>query len=224
MSRPVVLISRDLPADWLSALEFGRVDDGVPSGRWRPISSRAAWLLDRPGGRVVGVRLDDASGCDLTSDEFRPCWAPSGPRFDAPTLGLTDVNTGQLLLAAQTRFGDEPTLNRVYFNDAMQETGHDALTVWQLCLEAGDLMAHYGLGYTHYGLEDYHAAYRHLRFYASLAPTEPWAWCWLGKAAYALGEQREAVTAWRRALRLEGTGEGETEARGLLDALEWREA
>lgn len=49
-------------------------------------------------------------------------------------------------------------------------------------------MAHFALGYTLYELERYHEAYRHLRYYAQIAPAAPWNWCWFGKAAAAVGE------------------------------------
>jgi hypothetical protein len=44
--------------------------------------------------------------------------------------------------------------------------------MWERCLESGDVMAHFALGYTHYELSDFHEAYDHLRFYTRLAPAQ----------------------------------------------------
>ena len=43
---------------------------------------------------------------------------------------------------------------------------------WRLCLEAGGMEAHFGLGYTLLDLGRPHDAYRHLRFYTELTPSE----------------------------------------------------
>ena len=64
-------------------------------------------------------------------------------------------------------------------------------------------MAHFALGYTLYDLGRFHEAYRHLRYYAELAPAGSWNWCWYGKAAQAIGEIDEARAAYRRAIELE---------------------
>ncbi len=80
-------------------------------------------------------------------------------------------------------------------------------------------MAHFALGYTLYELGRFHEAYRHLRHYTEIAPFHSWNWCWLGKAAAALGEVDEARAAYRRALELEDEGYDETDARSLLDDL-----
>lgn len=222
MQRPTLYISHDTDSDWLSAIEFGRVDDGVAPARWRPVSQHAAWLLDAPRGREVGFRVVDVSKLDLAGDDFAEFWETDGPRFDAPTMGLVDVTAGEVLLAAWSTHEYSPTLNRFYFNEAMATTGLEALAKWQLCLETGDQMAHYGLGYTHYELGNHHVAYGHLRHYVTLAEAEPWAWCWLGKAAFAIGETDEAAKAWQRAVALELGGDGETEAQELLGELRRR--
>ena len=80
-------------------------------------------------------------------------------------------------------------------------------------------MAHFGLGYTLYDLGRPQEAYRHLRHYTEIAPCGSWNWCWLGKAAEALGETSEARTAYERALELEDEGGEETDAAELLGRL-----
>ena len=79
-------------------------------------------------------------------------------------------------------------------------------------------MAHFALGYTLYDLGRYHEAYRHLRYYAQIAPAHPWNWCWFGRAAAGIGELGEARSAYERAIEL-GDGEDETDATDLLGEL-----
>ena len=54
----------------------------------------------------------------------------------------------------------------------------------------------------------------------SSSPHASWNWCWLGKAASAIGERAEAEQAYRRALELTAEGDDETDAAELLAALE----
>jgi len=49
--------------DALIALEFGRVDDGQPGGRWQMVTGRFGYLMD--GDRAVGFRIDDEDLEDL---------------------------------------------------------------------------------------------------------------------------------------------------------------
>ncbi|MDP9439260.1 MAG: tetratricopeptide repeat protein, partial [Actinomycetota bacterium] len=96
---------------------------------------------------------------------------------------------------------------------AMRAEGEEAEGLWRYCLQSGDLMAHYALGYTLYELGRHREAYRHLRAYAELVPSDGWAWCWLGKAAEAIGEREEARSAYEEAIALDGD---ETDAPELL--------
>lgn len=80
-------------------------------------------------------------------------------------------------------------------------------------------MAHFGLGYTLLELGRHHEGYRHLRYYAELAPAHPWVQCWLGQAALAVGERGEAIEAFERAIELEQDGGEETNAAELLEGL-----
>ena len=148
--------------------------------------------------------------------------------FDVPQLGLRDASAGEICLAARAFLGDEPTLNKCYFDQAVAAGGagdHSiAAGAWQLCLESGDPMAHYGLGYTLYELGDFRGAYRHLRAYTEITPNNAWAWCWLGRACLRLGELDEARHALETAIELEDQGAQETDAPELLEELEGRNA
>ena len=143
-----------------------------------------------------------------------------GPRFDAPVLGLRAVPAGEIVLAARALFGEQSSINRHFFSAAINAEGEDALGLWLACLQAGDAMAHFGLGYTLYDLGRFQEAYRHLRHYTEIAPCGSWNWCWLGKAAEAIGETAEARAAYERAIELESNGDQESDASELLGQLD----
>lgn len=212
---PRLYISIDTSLDWLAALEFGRVDEGQPPEAWEGIDNRVGFLSDE--GRVVGFAVREWSRFDPEAPGFEPLW--SGPRFHAPQLGLWDATAGEVCLAARAWMPDEPTLNRAYFGMAIDHADDPqrAAYLWQLCLEAGDAMAHYGLGYTLYELGDLPGAYRHLRIYTELAPRQEWAWCWLGKVCLAMGRDDEAERCLQHAIEL--GGEEATDAPELLAEL-----
>jgi len=203
--------------DWLIALEFGRIDDGQPKDTWRGVSEHIGFLLDEPGGREVGFKLTSLSTFDEEARDLDEVW--DGPRFHVPQIGLGAATIGETVLAARALFGEEPTINRAYFSLGVNSEGTEALDHWLSCLEAGDCMAHFALGYTLYDLGRFHEAYRHLRYYAELAPAGSWNWCWYGKAAQAIGEIDEARRAYRRAIELEPSDQ-ETDAPELLAELD----
>lgn len=219
MSEVRLYLSHEPGADRLSALEFGRVDDGQRRDRWRVVSEHIGFLLDGPGGREVGFTIRSLAAFDDEARDVDAVW--NGPRFHVPQAGLTAASVGEIVLAARSLFGDEPSVNRRYFSAAVNaERPEEALTFWRQCLQAGDCMAHCALGYTLYRLGRFHEAYGHLRYYAGIAPGGPWNWCWYGRAAEAIGEIEEARTAYRRALALEAEGGEETDAAELLEALD----
>ena len=95
----------------------------------------------------------------------------SAPHFDAPVLGLSDVPAGEIVLAARALFGTTSSVNRQMFDAATgAEAGEESLGMWIACLQAGDSMAHFSLGYTLYDLGRYKEAYRHLRHYPRSRP------------------------------------------------------
>jgi tetratricopeptide (TPR) repeat protein len=125
------------------------------------------------------------------------------------------------VLVARSFLAGRRTQNRIYFDaavDAQHTDARAALSLWLKCLESGDVMAHYSIGYTLYELGQFRKAYDHLRHYTELAPGHPWNWCWYGRAAEAVGEDEEAVQAYERATELDETGT-QTDAGSLLQAL-----
>lgn len=218
MAPPRLYLNHIPDFDWLIALEFGRVDDGQPSDHWRGATDHVGFLLDEPGGREVGFKITALSEhFDDEAADNDEIW--DGPRFHVPQLGLANATVGEIVLAARALFAGQPTINRVYFSEGCATDGKEALDHWLACLEAGDCMAHFALGYTLYELERFHEAYRHLRYYAEIAPNGAWNWCWFGKAAQAIGELDEARAAYERAIELEDEHGEETDAAELLEAL-----
>jgi tetratricopeptide (TPR) repeat protein len=202
----------------LVALEFGRVDDGHPPEHFDRLAENV-WLFRDPETRKpVGFTLTSFASLDLNDTDSVVVW--SGPRFDAPTLGLTDATIGEIGTVAKAVHGDEPTLNRIYFRRAASLEGQDAIDAWRMCLECGDCMAHFGLGCALYENGQFREAYQHLRHYAHLAPVVAWNWRWYGVAAAAIGENEEARRAYEEAIRLnEQYCQEETDAADLLTQL-----
>jgi tetratricopeptide (TPR) repeat protein len=219
VARPRLYISHAPELDRMSALEFGRVDDGIHSENWRPLGEHFAFLHNGPppAGRVIGFSVHDLAEFDEEAAEVAPIWQP--PLFDAPQLGLTAARAAEIVIAARSLYGDEPSINRFLFNRAAGATGEEALGCWLACLQSGDPMAHFGLGYTLYELGRFHEAYRHLRYYSEISPAHPWNWRWLGIACEAIGETAEARQAYERAIELEEAGQEETDAMELLARL-----
>ncbi len=216
MSLPKLYLNRIAEFDWLIALEFGRVDDGQASDHWRGVTESFGFLLDSPGGSEVGFKIVDFSDFDPEHPEVAVIW--SEPHFDVPLLGLTGASAGEIVTAARPLLGEGSTVNRWYFDAAVKAEGEEALSLWLACLQAGDSMAHFALGYTLYELGRHHEAYRHLRHYTEIAPAAAWNWCWLGKAAEAIGELTEARVAYERAIEL-SEDDDETDAPELLERL-----
>ena len=217
---PRLTLSIDTSYDWLSCLEFGFVDDGIPTRCWEVVIDDLVALAHDPWTeQIVGFVVLEWSSFQATEHEepFADTW-----RFAVPQLGLRRASIGEICLAAKAWLGnDEPTLDRHFFHQAMAApTPQKAIETWLLCLEAGSLQAHYSLGYTYYEVGDFKKAYRHLRAYTELAPWNGWAWCWYGKACIAVGEFRTARGALNRALEIERAGGHETDAAELLDELE----
>ena len=219
MRLPRLYLNHLAEFDQLMALEFGRVYDGLPRENWHEVGESFAFLRDGSDGPIVGFGVNGFSDFDVDASEVAEIW--SVPEFEVPLLGLPRANAGEIIIAAHSLLGDHDTVNRRLFSaaiDSQSAAPRTALGLWLSCLEAGDSMAHFALGYTLYDLGRCHEAYRHLRYYAQIAPAHPWNWCWLGKAAAAIGELGEARSAFERAIEL-GGGEDQTDATELLGEL-----
>ncbi len=173
MERPRLFLSRDVHWDRLSAIEFGSVDDGQPDEHWLGLSEQVGFLLASPFGPPIGFVVNDFSELDLDDEEHEELW--DGPRFDVPVLGLSDVSPARSASPPRPTSTASPpstvssSTRRVAGSEGDLE---EAVAHWRMCLETGDLMAHYGLGYTLHELGRYREAYRHLRAYTEITPHE----------------------------------------------------
>src|SRR4051794_14548121 len=162
MERPRLYLSHEPGRDCLYALEFGIVPDGQPAECWLPLNDEFEFYRLAGGGPIVGFRAS-LSSFDHEDPEVAATWEE--PLFDAPLLGLTEAPAAAIVLAARRHFGDRPSLNRAIFDQAVNTDGEEALDLWWVCLEAGDAMAHFAIGYTLYELDRFEEAYPHLRYY-----------------------------------------------------------
>jgi hypothetical protein len=214
----------------VSALAFGRVDDGLPPDQMLVLEEdeRIILVLDRPGaGPVIGFIGRDPEGIDVAALESPEIW--DGPRFDVPTISLSGASVGEILLAVRARFAEgEPTAGAMHFHMAIgtiASNGREisdfetAIDHWRLALEAGESKALFGLGYTLAEVGRAREAYDLLRRYTELTPHNAWAWCWLGRACLGTGDTAEARSAFERALSCEEQGSFETDAGDLLARL-----
>ena len=208
----------------LTVIEYGRVWDGQPEEEFLYFDGTPSlmFLLDEPDGSIVGFVLNDPH--DFWPDEYECPEVWESPRFRVPVLGQGTMSVGEIVLAVQSRFGDdEPTADAAFFHMAVNAQEEDdyetAQGYFRMSLEAGDMKARFGLGYSLVELERHREAYDHLRLYTELTPHNSWAWCWLGKACTGLGELSEARNAYRRAIEIEDRGGFETDASQLLDDL-----
>lgn len=212
-----LFLSFDADLDWLEAAPFGVVMDRQGPDRWRGISEYFGWFLAKGSDEPIGFKVQGFTAFAPESEDASEIF--TGPRFDVPAMGLTDVSAGEILLAAPAFLGGESTVDRKYFDAAMATNGREALDYWIGALQSGNCMAHYGAGYTLLELGRSHEAYRHLRAYTELVDGDAWAWAYRARAAAALGENAEAVACCMRALELEALYGETTDAGDLLDQL-----
>ena len=203
--------------DLLEVVAFGTTTDGVAAERWHGVTDKLGLLMEEDGETVLGFVVQEFASFDPQAVE--EIWA--GPRFDVPALGLWQATVGEIVLAVKGRYGEEEgTADAIAAHTAMAlEDPRESLAQWRLALEAGDMKAHYAVGYSLCEVGDHRTAYDHLRTMVTLAPTNAWAWCWLGRACTGLGWTKEAREALKRAVELDGD---ETDAPELLAEMDAR--
>jgi tetratricopeptide (TPR) repeat protein len=205
--------------DSLHCLAFGTVSDGITAEQ-RLVADGCELgfiVADPEQGPVLGFEIWDVSEFELP-DEDPEVW--DGPRFTVPRLGLVGASAGEIVLAVRAQFGDDPTADALHFHTAIAAPSPaDAVPHWELALDAGDMRAHFGLGYTLVETGRPDRGYAHLRRYTELAPANSWAWCWLGRCCEALGRDSEAATAYERAVAVEELCGMDTDADERLQRL-----
>jgi len=222
VENPILRISYDAERDFLWAVPPDAVIDGHMDDEMdEPLEG--LFLYRRgPDGAVFGFGVDDAFGWEVmgnVDDSSGLLWGDE-LCFDVPTLALRRASVGEIVLAAQSTIIGGSTPDVVFFSQALQAADEDdrekAERFWRACLEAGDLRAHFGLGYTLVELERPREAFGHLVMYTELTPRNSWAWHWRGQAAEAMGDLAEAKGCFRRAVRAEDEGSFETDAEERL--------
>jgi tetratricopeptide (TPR) repeat protein len=209
--------------DWLIAIEFGQVIDGKGEAEYVTVHDNFRYVLDQPDGYLIGFVVDNFSSFDPASlEEIWESEIFERPViFDVPVLGLECASAGAITTLAAVVFADMSTVDADYFHWAVQvdEPGDEKVQRWRSCLAAGNLKAHFGLGYSLCEVGRCQDAYTHLRRYTELVPRNSWAWCWLGDACVGCGDLDEARKAYEEALQLERAGSFETNAEERLSAL-----
>lgn len=184
------------------------------------ITDRLRFLLRRPAGPVNGFALDDFSTIDVDGHE-PSLW--DEPRFTVGVLGLKRASVAEIVLRARATFGAGSTADVLAAGTgaAHARAGDhaDAERELRAGLSCGDLRAHLSLAGCLCAQGRCAEAYDHARIYTELAPHDSWGFAWLGRAALELGDRAEALTALRRAVRLERAGSHRTPAARVLRAL-----
>lgn len=214
----------DRPMDWLIAIEFGHVIDGKSEAEYVAVDDDFRYVLSEPCGYLIGFVVDHLDGFDPGGIE--EIWESEHSKvpvgFDVPVLGLEAASAGAITTLASVVFAGMSTTDAELFHWAVEEedAGEEKVMRWRRCLAAGNLKAHFGLGYSLCEVGRFHAAYSHLRCYTNLVPRNAWAWCWLGDACLGCGDLSEARKAYHEALRLERAGSFETNAAERLATLD----
>lgn len=220
ITRRPLRLSHDAQRGLLVACEYGAVPHLALDGYNAGIPCRLSFLLRRPGGTVNGFMLDGLAEIDV--DEHHPSlW--DGPRFAVPVLGLTRASVAEIALRTRTTFGQASTADVAGGRAARRHAraGEHVAAERELraALSCGDLRAHVMLAGCLCAQGRYAEAYDHARIYTQLAPRDSWGFAWQGRAALELGDEREAVVALRRAVRLERAGGHSTPAGKVLRAM-----
>ena len=221
-SRRPLYLSRDVHYDYLTALEAGRVDDGQAPEQWREVARTSTFCWT---GRV-GASSASGSRTSPVAAHGRGGAARSleAGRFEAPLLVLRGAGALRIAREAAKFFDGENSINRDFFDRATEcganEEYEQELYWWRCCLQSGDAMAHFGLGYTLCDLGRFREALPHLRHYTRIAAHGPWSWVWLARCQSGLGRFDEARDSYRKAIALSEAGADETDAPKLLAELE----
>lgn len=215
---PTLRISYDSSRDFLWALVPGAVIDGQRDDETEELLDGLYLWRDGPDGALKGFGVSEAFEWDVLGQTEPFVWGADGLRFDVPTLAVRNATIGEIVLAAQQSL-DSSTPDVVLFHQAVQtgESGdwEQAASLWRLCLAAGEMKAHFGLGYSLVELDRPREAYGHLAMYTEITPRLAWAWVWRGRAAMDMGELDDARVCFEQAVEVDDDEE--------TDALEWLE-
>lgn len=220
LRRPTLRISYDADRDFLWALVPGAVVDGQGEDETEEVLDGLFVYRDGADGPLKGFGVGGAFAWEVIDNQEDVVWGARGLCFDVPTLALRDATIGEIVLAAQRSLqGSTPDVLLFDLAVSAGTNGHweKAEELWRLCLAAGEMKAHFGLGYTLVELGRPREAFGHLAMYTEITPRLAWAWVWRGRAAEEMGEVAEARSCFERALEVDE--EDETDAEERLEAL-----
>jgi ADP-ribosyl-[dinitrogen reductase] hydrolase len=210
-----MLVSNVPDRDALYVHEREYAFDDLEPARSIEICDGVRLMLDLESERCVGFAMRGFASFDFESPANGAVWR--GPRFDVPPLGIEQGTVGLIAATARLVLGDLRTPDRVLFDRAVA-AGHneEALLLWQACIEQGNELARYALGYTLLAQGRPAEAREQLKRYSSMVRANAWAWCYLGQACEQLEDWEEAEYAYRQAVAATQAGALETDAPARL--------
>ncbi len=209
------LVSNVPDRDALYVHEREYAFDDLEPARSIEICDGVRLMLDLESERCVGFAMRGFASFDFESPANAAVWR--GPRFDVPPLGIEQGTVGLIAASARLVLGDLRTPDRVLFDRAVAAgQSEKALLLWQACLEQGNELARYALGYTLLDQGRPAEAREQLKHYSSIVRANAWAWCYLGQACEQLEDWEEAEYAYRQAVAATQAGALETDAPARL--------
>lgn len=219
-ARLTLRISYDADHDFLWALVPGAVVDAQGEDETDEVLDGLYLWHDGEDGPLKGFGVGGAFAWEVMDNEEDHVWGGSDLRFDVPTLALRNASIGEIVLAAQ-RALEGSTPDVLLFDQAVAAGSsgdwEESETLWRLCLAAGEMKAHFGLGYTLVEQGRPREAFGHLVMYTEITPRLAWAWVWRGRAAKEMGELDEARACLEHAAEIDE--DEETDALERLEAL-----
>ncbi|MGC9221903.1 MAG: ADP-ribosylglycohydrolase family protein [Solirubrobacteraceae bacterium] len=219
-----MLVSNVPKRNMLYVHERAYAFDDLEPNRSVEICDGVRLMLDLNSEKCVGFTMQNFSSFDFEAPANAAVWR--GPRFDVPPLGIEQGTVGLIAATARLVIGSLRTPDRVLFDQAVAAgKGEKALLLWQACLEEGNELARYALGYTLLALGRPLEAREQLKHYSSIVRRNAWAWCYLGQACEQLEDWEQAEYSYRQSITATQAGALETDAPGrLADLLRRRSA
>jgi len=206
-----MLVSHVPARDALYVHERAFVFDDLEPARCVEVCDQVRLMLDLSADRCVGFVMNGLSCFAFEAPENAVVWGR--PRFDVPALGIEQGTVGLIAATARLLLAGLRTPDRVWFDQALAAgESEEAIELWQACLDEGNELARYALGYTLLNHGRALEAKEQLKHYSSLVRWNAWAWCYVGQACEALEDWEEAEYAYRQALTATRAGANDTDA------------
>ncbi len=206
-----MLVSHVPERDALYVHERGYAFDDLEPARCVEVCDQVRLMLGLDAERCVGFAMNGLSRFAFEAPENAVVWG--GPRFDVPPLGIEQGTVGLIAATARLLLAGLRTPDRVRFDQALAAgESEEAIELWQACLDEGNELARYALGYTLLNHGRALEAKEQLKQYSSIVRSNAWAWCYLGQACEALEDWEEAEYAYRQAITATRAGAHDTDS------------